>query len=115
MASMSQQSLYPGLNPNQMQMFPGLHNNIPTGYPVGYSAGKNFLFNFFLFHLIFYFTDTDCPGGNQGTVNQTSQETVTLLVPSGSVGAIIGSRGSHIRNVSRIAGASIRIHVSLTV
>ena len=52
----------------------------------------------------------DCSGGNQ-TVNQTSQETVTLLVPSGSVGAIIGSRGSHIRNISRIAGASIRIHV----
>lgn len=88
MASMSQQSLYPGLNPNQMQMFPGLHNNIPTGYPLAYS---------------------DCSGGNQ-TVNQTSQETVTLLVPSGSVGAIIGSRGSHIRNISRIAGASIRIH-----
>ena len=38
---------------------------------------------------------------------------MTLLIPSGSVGAIIGSRGSHIRNISRLAGASIRIHVSL--
>ena len=37
---------------------------------------------------------------------------MTLLIPSGAVGAIIGSRGSHIRNISRIAGASIRIHVS---
>ena len=50
-------------------------------------------------------------GGGGGGGAQSSQETVTLLVPSGSVGAIIGSRGSHIRNISRIAGASIRIHV----
>lgn len=35
---------------------------------------------------------------------------MTLLIPSGAVGAIIGSRGTHIRNISRIAGASIRIH-----
>lgn len=31
--SMSQQSLYPGLNPNQIQMFPGLNHNMPPGYP----------------------------------------------------------------------------------
>jgi len=81
MQSMSQQSLYPGLNPTQIQMFPGLgHNNMPPGYPP---------YN-----------------GHQSS----AQETVTLLIPSGSVGAIIGSRGSHIRNISRIAGASIRIH-----
>lgn len=30
---MSQQSLYPGLNPNQIQMFPGLNHNMPPGYP----------------------------------------------------------------------------------
>jgi len=83
MQSMSQQSLYPGLNPSQIQMFPGLgHNNMPPGYPPYNGAG------------------------GQSSV----QETVTLLIPSGSVGAIIGSRGSHIRNISRIAGASIRIH-----
>ena len=34
MQSMSQQSLYPGLNPQQIQMFPGLNqNNMPPGYP----------------------------------------------------------------------------------
>ena len=51
--------------------------------------------------------------GNSGSNSASNaQETVTLLIPSGSVGAIIGSRGSHIRNISRLAGASIRIHVS---
>jgi len=83
--SMSQQSLYPGLNPNQIQMFPGLNHNMPPGYPPY--------------------------GGNSGSNSASNaQETVTLLIPSGSVGAIIGSRGSHIRNISRLAGASIRIH-----
>lgn len=83
--SMSQQSLYPGLNPNQIQMFPGLNHNMPPGYPPY--------------------------GGNSGSSSASNaQETVTLLIPSGSVGAIIGSRGSHIRNISRLAGASIRIH-----
>lgn len=86
MASMSQQSLYPGLNSHQMAMFPGLHNNFSSGS-----------------------FEIPSHGGNQN-VAQSSSETVTLLVPSGSVGAIIGSRGSHIRNISRIAGASIRIH-----
>lgn len=82
---MSQQSLYPGLNPNQIQMFPGLNHNMPPGYPPY--------------------------GGNSGSNSASNaQETVTLLIPSGSVGAIIGSRGSHIRNISRLAGASIRIH-----
>jgi insulin-like growth factor 2 mRNA-binding protein 1 len=83
--SMSQQSLYPGLNPNQIQMFPGLNHNMPPGYPPY--------------------------GGNSGSNSASNaQETVTLLIPSGSVGEIIGSRGSHIRNISRLAGASIRIH-----
>ena len=103
MASMSQQSLYPGLNSHQMAMFPGLHNNFSSGSFEIPSHGTIFILNLFFY---FYFL-----GGNQN-VAQSSSETVTLLVPSGSVGAIIGSRGSHIRNISRIAGASIRIHVS---
>jgi len=84
MAAMSQQSLYPGLNSQQMQMFPGLQSpTAPPAYNVSYQ-------------------------GNSSSNN--TQETVTLLIPSGAVGAIIGSRGTHIRNISRIAGASIRIH-----
>jgi len=84
MAAMSQQSLYPGLNSQQMQMFPGLQSpTAPPAFNVSYQGNS--------------------------TSNNT-QETVTLLIPSGAVGAIIGSRGTHIRNISRIAGASIRIH-----
>lgn len=84
MAAMSQQSLYPGLNPHQMQMFPGLQSpTVPPAYSVSYQGSSS---------------------------SNNTQETVTLLVPAGAVGAIIGSRGTHIRNISRIAGASIRIH-----
>ena len=97
---MSQQSLYPGLNPSQIQMFPGLgHNNMPPGYPP-YNG------TFELYHELESKFEFKGAGGQSSV-----QETVTLLIPSGSVGAIIGSRGSHIRNISRIAGASIRIHV----
>ena len=98
---MSQQSLYPGLNPNQIQMFPGLNHNMPPGYPP-YGG----IINLSNCNLIII-------SGNSGSNSASNaQETVTLLIPSGSVGAIIGSRGSHIRNISRLAGASIRIHVS---
>ena len=100
---MSQQSLYPGLNPNQIQMFPGLNHNMPPGYPP-YGGMRH----------IVSMSHTKPYLGNSGSNSASNaQETVTLLIPSGSVGAIIGSRGSHIRNISRLAGASIRIHVSL--
>lgn len=51
------------------------------------------------------------PNGNNGFGDSRSQgsETCTLYIPSESVGAMIGSKGSHIRNVSRIANASIKI------
>ncbi|CBY40123.1 unnamed protein product [Oikopleura dioica] len=101
MAAMSQQSLYPGLNSQQMQMFPGLQSpTAPPAYNVSYQ-GSYFFKN--VSQSVFF-------SGNSSSNN--TQETVTLLIPSGAVGAIIGSRGTHIRNISRIAGASIRIHVN---
>jgi insulin-like growth factor 2 mRNA-binding protein 1 len=38
-----------------------------------------------------------------------SVETAVVLVPSSSVGAIIGSKGNHIRNIIRFSGASVKI------
>ncbi|XP_061412904.1 insulin-like growth factor 2 mRNA-binding protein 3-B isoform X2 [Lethenteron reissneri] len=40
---------------------------------------------------------------------QTEQETVFLFIPTQSVGAIIGKKGQNIKQISRFAGASIKI------
>ncbi|KAK5645814.1 hypothetical protein RI129_004278 [Pyrocoelia pectoralis] len=38
-----------------------------------------------------------------------SQETTFLYIPNNAVGAIIGTKGSHIRNIIRFSGASVKI------
>lgn len=38
-----------------------------------------------------------------------AQETTFLYIPNSAVGAIIGTRGSHIRNIIRFSGASVKI------
>jgi len=55
MQSMSQQSLYPGLNPQQIQMFPGLNqNNMPPGYPRN-GQNKGFpLLNIYLISNVYF-------------------------------------------------------------
>jgi len=45
--------------------------------------------------------------GNQSCDN--FEETAFLYIPNYSVGAIIGTKGSHIRNIIRFSGASIKI------
>lgn len=37
------------------------------------------------------------------------QETTYLYIPNNAVGAIIGTKGSHIRNMIRFSGASVKI------
>uniref|UniRef100_A0A1B0DLF0 K Homology domain-containing protein n=1 Tax=Phlebotomus papatasi TaxID=29031 RepID=A0A1B0DLF0_PHLPP len=44
------------------------------------------------------------PGGSTDT-----QETTYLYIPNNAVGAIIGTKGSHIRNIIRFSGASVKI------
>lgn len=39
----------------------------------------------------------------------SQQETSFLYIPNSAVGAIIGTRGSHIRNIIRFSGASVKI------
>lgn len=38
-----------------------------------------------------------------------SQETTYLYIPNNAVGAIIGTKGSHIRNIIRFSSASVKI------
>lgn len=39
----------------------------------------------------------------------SAQETVQMYIPNNSVGAVIGTKGSHIRNIIRFSGASVKI------
>lgn len=43
------------------------------------------------------------------TQMQQITETAYLYIPSAAVGAVIGTRGSHIRNIIRLSGASVKI------
>ncbi|KAG2461032.1 IF2B1 protein, partial [Polypterus senegalus] len=47
---------------------------------------------------------------DMAALNQTpEQETVNVFIPAQAVGAIIGKKGQHIKQLSRFAGASIKI------
>lgn len=49
------------------------------------------------------------PGGSSPVVAGDAQETTFLYIPNNAVGAIIGTKGSHIRNIIRFSGASVKI------
>lgn len=94
--AMAPQSLmFPGLHPMAMMSTagmgyssrgPGLYGSGPAPYP--YQASLP--------------TQQGIPIGD-------TQETAFLYIPNTSVGAIIGSKGSHIRNIIRFSGASVKI------
>ncbi|GAB0099763.1 insulin-like growth factor 2 mRNA-binding protein 1 [Sergentomyia squamirostris] len=44
-----------------------------------------------------------------GAAPSDTQETTFLYIPNNAVGAIIGTKGSHIRNIIRFSGASVKI------
>lgn len=48
-------------------------------------------------------------GGGGGGSSSEGQETTYLYIPNNAVGAIIGTKGSHIRNIIRFSGASVKI------
>ncbi|XP_068980252.1 insulin-like growth factor 2 mRNA-binding protein 1 isoform X1 [Bombus flavifrons] len=94
--AMAPQSLmFPGLHPMAMMSTagmgyssrgPGLYGTGPAPYPY----------------------QTSLPT-QQGIPIGDTQETAFLYIPNTSVGAIIGSKGSHIRNIIRFSGASVKI------
>lgn len=87
--------MFPGLHPMAMMSTagmgyssrgPGLYGSGPAPYPY----------------------QTSLPT-QQGIPIGDTQETAFLYIPNTSVGAIIGSKGSHIRNIIRFSGASVKI------
>lgn len=88
--------MFPGLHPMAMMSTagmgyssrgPGLYGSGPAPYPYQSSLP----------------TQQGAPAGGD------TQETTFLYIPNNSVGAIIGTKGSHIRNIIRFSGASVKI------
>ncbi|XP_033501592.1 insulin-like growth factor 2 mRNA-binding protein 1 isoform X1 [Epinephelus lanceolatus] len=85
-AAMNQQThLIPGLNLGALGLFPS-SSNMPPPPPGNASAGAPY-----------------------GCFGAPEQETVHVYIPAQAVGAIIGKKGQHIKQLSRFAGASIKI------
>ncbi|XP_024920221.1 insulin-like growth factor 2 mRNA-binding protein 1 isoform X2 [Cynoglossus semilaevis] len=86
LAAMDQQThLIPGINLRALGLFPSSCNMPPL--PPGNSV----------------------PGSPYGHYGAPEQETVYIYIPAQAVGAIIGKKGQHIKELSRFAGASIKI------
>uniref|UniRef100_A0A672S843 Insulin-like growth factor 2 mRNA-binding protein 3 n=2 Tax=Sinocyclocheilus grahami TaxID=75366 RepID=A0A672S843_SINGR len=81
-----QSNLIPGLNLNALGIFPGAASG---GMSPSVLSGP--------------------PAGAQSFGPQVESETVHLFIPALAVGAIIGKQGQHIKQLSRFAGASIKI------
>ncbi|KAM8844753.1 insulin-like growth factor 2 mRNA-binding protein 1 isoform 3-T3 [Spinachia spinachia] len=85
-AAMNQQThLIPGLNLGALGLFPSSSNMPPP--PPGNASGS----------------------APYGCFGAPEQETVHVYIPAQAVGAIIGKKGQHIKQLSRFAGASIKI------
>lgn len=81
-----QANLIPGLNLNALGLFPPSSSTVPP-HPIGVA-----------------------PATPYGPYMQTSDpETVHVFIPAQAVGAIIGKKGQHIKQLSRYAEASIKI------
>ncbi|XP_012270910.1 insulin-like growth factor 2 mRNA-binding protein 1 isoform X2 [Orussus abietinus] len=90
-----QSMMFPGLHPMAMMSTagmgyssrgPGLYGSGPAPYPYQGSLPTQ-----------------------QGVTAGDTQETTFLYIPNNSVGAIIGTKGSHIRNIIRFSGANVKI------
>uniref|UniRef100_A0A8C9VNV0 Insulin-like growth factor 2 mRNA binding protein 1 n=1 Tax=Scleropages formosus TaxID=113540 RepID=A0A8C9VNV0_SCLFO len=87
-AAMNQQThLIPGLNLSALGLFPPSASVPPP--PIGNAVSGCFV----------------CPSSLQAP----EIETVHVYIPAQAVGAIIGKKGQHIKQLSRFAGASIKI------
>uniref|UniRef100_A0A8C7KFL5 Insulin-like growth factor 2 mRNA-binding protein 3 n=3 Tax=Oncorhynchus TaxID=8016 RepID=A0A8C7KFL5_ONCKI len=107
-----QSNLIPGLNLNALGLFPGGapgmgpsmgHNVPPPGAQGGYSFGSS------SFGGEGPFWASVLSGSSQPVSGQPESETVHLFIPALAVGAIIGKQGQHIKQLSRYAGASIKV------
>lgn len=94
-----QSVMFPGLHPAAMMSTVGLGASHPSGAPRPGGQGA-------------YMPGTPIqPGGatRQPAPPQVPQETTYLYIPNAAVGAIIGTKGSHIRNIIKFSGSTVKI------
>merc|ERR1719336_2032535 len=98
-----QSVMFPGLHPAAMMATVGLGSPHPPGghsnyRPSGPGAPPSF---------------PGCAGGpgqqSRPPAQQAPQETTYLYIPNAAVGAIIGTKGSHIRNIIKFSGSTVKI------
>ncbi|XP_065561793.1 insulin-like growth factor 2 mRNA-binding protein 3-B [Artemia franciscana] len=95
--SMAPQSMFPGLHPIAMMSTAGM------GFPRG-AAPPSLMGSVPPYSGLYPPPITMTP--------QPLEETTYLYIPNIAVGAIIGTKGSHIRNIIRFSGASVKIATS---
>uniref|UniRef100_UPI00358E02EF insulin-like growth factor 2 mRNA-binding protein 3 isoform X2 n=1 Tax=Myxine glutinosa TaxID=7769 RepID=UPI00358E02EF len=101
-------NLIPGLNLNALGLFP---SSMPRVAPFG-MRGSSSSYMPFLNQQSYMGSAYGTAGASmmvQQPGQQPEQETVYLFIPTQSVGAIIGKKGQNIKQISRFAGASIKI------
>ncbi|XP_042601753.1 insulin-like growth factor 2 mRNA-binding protein 3 isoform X2 [Cyprinus carpio] len=109
-----QSNLIPGLNLNALGIFPGaasggMSPSVVSGPPAGAQAGyQSFGCSVFGGEVPFW-ASTLSSSSSTAFSPQVESETVHLFIPALAVGAIIGKQGQHIKQLSRFAGASIKI------
>lgn len=86
----------------QTMMFPGLHPMAMMA-TAGIGYGSRGLYQGQAPYPGMY------PAGAPQSSAGDSQETTYLYIPNNAVGAIIGTKGSHIRNIIRFSGATVKI------
>lgn len=93
-----QSIMFPGLHPMAMMSTAGNGMGFPnrtSAASAGVYPGPNYPV---------YQPPAGVPPGSSD-----AQETTYLYIPNNAVGAIIGTKGSHIRNIIRFSGASVKI------
>uniref|UniRef100_A0A671M0L6 Insulin-like growth factor 2 mRNA-binding protein 3 n=1 Tax=Sinocyclocheilus anshuiensis TaxID=1608454 RepID=A0A671M0L6_9TELE len=105
-----QSNLIPGLNLNALGIFPGaasggMSPSVLSGPPAG---AQSFGCSVFGGEVPFW-ASTLSSSCSTAFSPQVESENVHLFIPALAVGAIIGKQGQHIKQLSRFAGASIKI------
>lgn len=95
-----QSIMFPGLHPMAMMSTSG--NGL--GFPGGRAGTSSGIFPSAASYPPMYQLAGNAPPGAADV-----QETTYLYIPNNAVGAIIGTKGSHIRNIIRFSGANVKI------
>lgn len=88
----------------QSLMFPGLHPMAMMSTP-----GNGMVFSPGMSYASCGYPMAKSPAIIPPVFPSDMQETTFLYIPNNAVGAIIGTKGSHIRNIMRFSGASVKI------